>query len=906
MLPPPTPDAVLPAPILAGQSQQNTMDDPAHKAAQPAGVAPGQPGGKRPAGAAGTRGWGIAWEAYALAVAVTVVTLLVRLAVDPWTDGQLMLMIFLFPVILSAYLGGLGPGLVATLLAGAGTDFFLVPPRYSFAFARGSDLMQCIIFLLVAVLVSGLTEALHRANRRAWAETGAGEPRKGWAVDLGWRRAEMSRELVRIALRTSLVYAFVAALWILVSDRALGLLSADPELLTTLASYKGLAFVAVTAALLYGGLSRQLRRWRAEADARAQAEETAGRFEILVSHSRDCILLVRREDGRILEVNPAALRAYGYTREELLGRTVFDLRSPGSAAMTAAQLAETDTRGLLFETSHSRKGGGTFPVEISSQGVTLGGARAIISVIRDITDRKRVEEALRTSDERFRQVAENIREVFWLTDVAKDRMLYVSPAYEEITGRTCESLYQQPRSWLEAIHPEDRRRVRQAMQAKQATGDYHEEYRILRPDGTVRWLSEQAFPVRDDQGIVYRIAGVAEDVTERRRLEDQFRQTQKLEEVGQLAAGITHDFNNLLTVVQMNVSLLEQFGGLPPPAAASVQEISDAARRAASLTRQLLTFSRRQVIQLDNLDLNRVVADMAKMLARILGEDIRVELDYAPVPLPVYADGGMIEQILLNLAVNARDAMPKGGRLTIATAAVDLYAAAAAPFPQARPGAFARLEVSDTGSGIPPEILPRIFEPFFTTKDVGRGTGLGMATVHGIVHQHQGWIDVASQVGRGTTFRILLPRQLAPVSVSGPPIPGAPAGRKGGETILLVEDEALIRTLVQTVLAQFGYAVIEATTGAAALELWREHRGEIRLLLTDYLMPDGMTGLELARKLRQESPELRIILTSGYGPSVTAQDPSLGRDIMFLPKPFEVNQLAEAVRACLDTPPGAG
>jgi two-component system, cell cycle sensor histidine kinase and response regulator CckA len=879
------------------------MNDPLPDAKRPVGAPAAGVGVKRPAVASGLR---VVWESYALAAAATVTTLMARLAFNPWTADRLVMIVFLVPIALSAYLGGLGPGLAATLLAAIGTGYFVVPPVHSFQFEHGIDLVQWIILVLTGVLISALSEALHRANRRVAAQAGISESRSPWAADSRrWRQAQMSRELVRIALRTSLVYGLFAAVWILVSDRALVVMVPDPEVMGTLASYKGLAFVAVTTTLLYGVLSRQLRRWRAEAEARAQAEETVGRFEILVSHSQDSILLVRGDDGQILEANPAAMQAYGFTRDELLSRTIHDLRAPDAAAMAAVQMADADAHGILFETMHRHKDGRTFPVEVSSQGVTMSGTRALISVVRDITERHRIAEALRMSEERFRQVAENIHEGFWLTNVSKSRMLYVSPAYERITGRTCESLYQDPSSWLEAVHPGDRSRVGLAARTKQATGGYYEEYRVLRPDGAVRWLSERAFPVRDAGGAVYRIAGVVEDITERRKLEEQFRQARKLEEVGQLAAGITHDFNNVLTVVQMNVSLLEKASGLAPEVMGSVREISDAARRAANLTRQLLTFSRRQVMQLDNLDLNRVVADMSRMLERILGENIRFEAKYASVGLPMYADSGMIEQVLMNLSVNARDAMPNGGRLVIETAPLDLDEAAARRMPQARPGAFARLAVSDTGVGIPPENLPRIFEPFFTTKDVGQGTGLGMATVHGIVHQHRGWIEVVSEVGRGTTFLIYLPRQVMPVAESRPPLPVAPAGRGGGETILLVEDEVSVRMLVQTVLEQFGYRVVEATTGATALEAWKAHRHEIRLLLTDYLMPDGMTGLELARTLSRESPELRVILTSGYSPGIALQDPASNPDIVFLPKPFEVGRLIDTVRSCLDTPRAA-
>jgi len=295
-----------------------------------------------------------------------------------------------------------------------------------------------------------------------------------------------------------------------------------------------------------------------------------------------------------------------------------------------------------------------------------------------------------------------------------------------------------------------------------------------------------------------------------------------------------------------------------------------------------------------------VVTGITKMLQRILGEDINIHIIYAPQPLPVYADNGMLDQVLLNLAVNSRDAMPGGGRLVIETSVVVLDEFAASQRPMARPGKFACLIFSDTGKGIPPEILPRIYEPFFTTKDIGKGTGLGLATVFGIIQQHHGWINVYSEVDKGTTFRIYLPLQS---SGSDALTERSEAGdlRGGSETILLVEDEQALRVLVRNVLTRLGYHVLEATTGVAAVEVWNEHRHQIRLLLTDLVMPDGMTGKELAAQLTAQNQALKVIYTSGYSQEIAGKDFPLRDGINFLSKPFQAAKLAQTVRNILDS-----
>lgn len=508
-------------------------------------------------------------------------------------------------------------------------------------------------------------------------------------------------------------------------------------------------------------------------------------------------------------------------------------------------------------------------------------------------------QTLQESELKFRQLAENINEVFWMTDPDKNRMIYLSPAYEKIWGRPCASVYAEPKSWMDAVHADDKERVVKAAM-KQAEGTYDEQYRIVRPDGEIRWIRDRAFPVSDQAGLVYRIVGVAEDTTQSRLLEEQLRQAQKMEGIGQLAGGVAHDFNNILTVMQGHCALMQMDKTLSDELRSSAAEIQQAAERAANLTRQLLMFSRRQSMQPRDLDLNEVISNITKMLHRVLGEDIRLQLNYAPQPLYVHADAGMLDQVLMNLTVNSRDAMPKGGQLTIETSVVTFDAKSASKMAHARPGSFACLSVTDNGSGITAGNLPHIFEPFFTTKDVGKGTGLGLATVFGIVQQHQGWITVESEVGRGTTFRIHLPR-LAKGPVPSSPDAAPVAANAGSETILVAEDDPSLRQLIRTILSRLGYRILEAPTGVSALEVWKQNRHEIRLLLTDMVMPDGMSGRDLALRLLQDDPKLKVIYTSGYSAELEGLAPERDDEFVFLAKPFNPRKLAEIVRSRLDS-----
>ena len=407
----------------------------------------------------------------------------------------------------------------------------------------------------------------------------------------------------------------------------------------------------------------------------------------------------------------------------------------------------------------------------------------------------------------------------------------------------------------------------------------------------------------DEQTFVVAVASLVSALlaqVERHQLEAQLRQAQKMEAVGKLAGGVAHDFNNVLAVIQMQAGLLQDEPGLPPIVAESALEIEKATERAANLTRQLLLFSRRETLQPRDLDLNEVISHITQMLQRLLGENIRLQLRQAPEPLLIRADAGMMDQILMNLTVNSRDAMPKGGHLVIESSAVMCDVIPSTASAAARPGPYVCLSVTDSGSGIPAEALPRIFEPFFTTKDVGKGTGLGLATVFGIIEQHQGWIDVESEPGRGTTFRVYLPRLLKSTDPRLAPVVHEETVRGGTETILVVEDDSALRLVVCNALSRLGYRVIEASSGVRALDVWRRHRDDISVMLTDMVMPDGVNGKELAEIVKRDNPGLKVIYSSGYSADVAGDDFPLIDGVNFLAKPFAVQRLAQMVRECLD------
>jgi PAS domain S-box-containing protein len=512
---------------------------------------------------------------------------------------------------------------------------------------------------------------------------------------------------------------------------------------------------------------------------------------------------------------------------------------------------------------------------------------------RQIRERERAEAALRESEELHRLLTEHTNDIILLHDAGGRRSVYVSPSFERLLGR-------RPDDTFGHVHPDDQPAAREAWRRMLAGEKTYVTVRHRHADGSWRWLETWGSRVQY-RGVPH-VMAVSRDITARRALEEQLRQAQKMEAVGQLAGGVAHDFNNLLTVITGYGGMLRS--ELPPDAEArgDVDEVLAAAHRAGGLTRQLLAFSRRQVLQPRVVDVNQTVTATAGMLRRVIGEDITLQTELAPNPWPVHADPGQLEQVVMNLAVNARDAMPHGGTLRLLTANVAVDADAARERPGFCAGEYAALTVEDTGTGIDPEMLPHLFEPFFTTKGPGRGTGLGLATVYGIVKQSGGCVHVDSTPGQGSRFTVYLPRHAGEPEVES--TPAAPAPPRGTEKVLLVEDEASVRTATRRMLERLGYRVLEASDGAAALRraAEAEARGErIDLVLTDVVMPE-QGGRALGERLAAYWPGLRVLYMSGYTDDEIIRRGLVVPGASFLEKPFTPEGLAEVVRRALDQP----
>jgi PAS domain S-box-containing protein len=500
------------------------------------------------------------------------------------------------------------------------------------------------------------------------------------------------------------------------------------------------------------------------------------------------------------------------------------------------------------------------------------------------------------SEQRFRQLAENIDQVFWLLDLDTQKVVYVSPAFEKVWGQSPSALYGD-RTWLQqTVHPDDRARF-EATFAGIGAGTVEETYRIVRPDGTVRWVHDRAFVVRNPDGEPYRMAGIAEDITNQRELEEQLSQTSKMEAIGRLAGGVAHDFNNLLTVIAGYSQMLLESTYTGDPRRDQLEQILNAANQASILTKQLLAFSRRQMLQPKLVNLNHLVTNLRAMLGRIIGERITIETEFDPALGLIKADPHQLEQVVMNLAVNARDAMPNGGTFRIETGAAGSARSTNGDGP-GEPEERVRLTISDTGCGMEERVRERAFEPFFTTKGIGKGTGLGLSTVYGIVSQNEGTIHVSSRPGQGTVFELCFP-----VAPGGESEDSAPAKsrlqREAGETILLAEDEPAVRGLVRETLRQLGYTVLEASDGYEALKLIEEHKSGIHLLLTDVIMP-LMNGHELAVRLKAACPGTKVLYMSGYTDDVLAFH-GIEPEIDFIQKPFSGSDLAEKLQKVLTT-----
>ena len=637
-----------------------------------------------------------------------------------------------------------------------------------------------------------------------------------------------------------------------------------------------------------------LQRVRVEEELR----HSQRRFRELFQNSPDAIF-VEDLQANVLDANVSAGELHGLSRAQLIGKnSIADLVPPAGRDAAWADFQRLVSGQISWiESASLRSDGRVIPVEIRAVRIEFDGQPALLFHVRDITERRAAEMALRSSETLFRSVWENSADGMRLTD-EKGVIVAVNPAFCRMVGLPQPQLEGQPLTVIFSPRSDGEKLLRSHREQfdSGALEDKQESEFILHDGRTAIFEIADSFVESDGKPRL--LLSLFREVTAQRRLEDQLRQSQKMEAIGQLAGGIAHDFNNILTVILGHASLLT-ISQLPPKAVISAQQIKQASERAAGLTRQLLAFGRKQIFNPRPLDLNRIVSKLSDMLARLLGEDIALQLHFSSEPAIVEADASMMEQIVLNLSVNSRDAMPRGGQLNIRVSVCEVTPEQSHRYAEARSGRFVCLSHTDTGCGIPADNLPRIFEPFFTTKELGKGTGLGLATVYGIIKQHQGWAELESELGKGTTFNIFLPVSTALTA----PETGSDtqfAVRGGTETILVVEDERDLREIVTRTLHHRGYRVFQAVDGPNALQIWADYKNEIDLVFTDVVMPGGLNGRELAEKLWLEKPKLKVIFSSGYGADTLGKDFKLDPELNYLQKPYLPQTLARAVRRCLD------
>jgi PAS domain S-box-containing protein len=666
-------------------------------------------------------------------------------------------------------------------------------------------------------------------------------------------------------------------------------------------------------------------------DRTEELEREIAQYRQIVERAEEGIWTIDTE-ARTTFVNRKMAELLGYAPQEMLGRSLHEFVLE-ELRPTSDQLLSRRSQGIAeeHEFEFRRKDGTPLWASVAATPLRDADGRytGAFAMVRDVTGRHQAEEALRTAEARFRGLFEHSPIVLWEEDLS-DLRRHVHRLREAGVTDLRGYLLSSAERMVEILSTVKVLDVNEAAVRHYEAGTKEALInglgRIMTPEsvGVVAQglevfasghtvfateASDQTFTGKRRHALItFIIAPGCEatwsrvyvsivDITARKQLEEQLRQSQKMEAIGRLAGGVAHDFNNLLTVIRGNAALLEAEDASEVQRGESLAEIARATERAAALTRQLLTFSRRQVLQPRQLDVNGVVTGLASMLERVLGEDVHLELRLHDGPLLTRADAGMLDQVLMNLVVNARDAMPAGGHLTIATSRDELSDDDLLRFPGARQGAHVAVTVADTGSGIPPEAMEHIFEPFFTTKEPGKGTGLGLATVFGIVEQHGGALRVTSEARKGTTVTALLPVAEG-VEAATPAGGPAPAPRGGTESILLVEDEEAVRRLALRLLTARGYRVTAASSGAEALRVWEAAGAPFDLIVTDMVMPGGVAGRELVARLEILRPGLKAIFMSGYAGDAAGAPLREGFD--FLQKPFEPNELLACIRARLD------
>jgi two-component system, cell cycle sensor histidine kinase and response regulator CckA len=644
--------------------------------------------------------------------------------------------------------------------------------------------------------------------------------------------------------------------------------------------------------------------------------------DVLISHKLleaipDAIIAVDGT-GTILQVNSQTEKLFGYDREELVGERIEILvpdRFRPHHAQHRKDFAETPKvrrMGDGLDLYGKRKDGSEFPVEISLSPVLVEGGSLVLSAIRDISDRKRIEDDLRHANQELeRRTAEQLGEyrgrLASIVDSSEDAILSKdlkgtitswNKGAERIYGYSANEIVGKP---VSILVPLDQSHEVPTILAKVARGESVEHYQTVRvaKDGKHLNMSLSVSPLRGLSGEISGASVIARDVTVQQKAEEHLRQAQKMDAVGRLAGGVAHDFNNILGIITACAELLRDRSGNAPALSQYVANIQQASERGAGLTRQLLAFSRKSVVRPEVLDLNARLKEVNKLLRPLMGDAVEIQIRSKSASALIEIDAGQLDQVVINLAVNARDAMPRGGKFLLETSTVNLDEIFSTQHGPMKPGIYVMLAVSDTGSGMDEATLARIFEPFFTTKEIGKGTGLGLATVYGIVRQSGGHIWVYSEVTRGTIFKIYFPSAEAKLEMQAGAEPETVAFRgREGTTILLVEDDELMRSLTRQLLVEQGYAVVEASDGKSALESLEKHSGRIDLLLTDVVMK-GISGPELVTRMRQAHPAVKAIYMSGYTGELIAEREILDSGIELLEKPFTRAALLKVIQSSL-------
>ncbi len=747
-------------------------------------------------------------------------------------------------------------------------------------------------FLLINAISSGIADymqSIHNVPTGTWYDLGWSLPFLGCAIWASrWEEStEIAQEPSRPERKTlgtlavKNVMLALAPLIVLVVVAQLG------------AEWRWIGFLLLGASITCYALRLGVSQYR-----EATAAEVVQRDTLAMDSAMDGMAILSRH-GEYTYVNAAFAKMMGHGNPEtMIGRSWMEMHAARDVRPVEREIREALLRdGKWFGPLTIHRDGEPMPMEMS---VTLLPDRGVVTVGRDISDRYRAEKFREEAEAKYRTLVEQVAAISYIAELGVEgQWLYVSPQVEMMFGISVDDWLAGSRQWMRHVHPEDHLVVEAAEEASKRGERFQAEYRVIRQDGRVIWVSDTAVVVPGSDAHPL-MEGIIVDITERKQFEAQLQQARRMEAVGRLAGGIAHDFNNLLTIIKGYTELaLMRAKGLPE-LKTDIERIEDASERASGLVRQLLAFSRRQVLQPKVLDLNSIVIGLDKLLRRLMDQDIEM-LTVADKPVgAIKADPGQVEQVIMNLVVNARDAMPDGGRLIVETANVELDASYARDHATVRPGRYVMLAVSDTGTGMSADTVAHIFEPFYTTKESGRGTGLGLSTVYGIVKQSGGYIWVYSEPGQGTTFKVYLPRvdeavEALPVAKPTP----QERVKMGTETVLLVEDEPDLRELTRTVLAAKGYTIMEARNAEEAERLAESNGAKIHLLLTDVIMP-GISGRELAKRILARQPSMRVLYMSGYTYNVIAQGGTLERGVSFLQKPFTPSALAEKVRDVLD------